>query len=91
MILYSLLEFVVLSYVIFLVSSFQDPFLRISRIVEGGGCIPICKTEVVRDNLNPIWRPLSLSMQQFVSKVIFFNKACSVILVDENMKSSIRI
>lgn len=49
--------------------SFQDPFLRISRIVESGGSVPICKTEVVNNNLNPIWKPLTLTMQQFGSKV----------------------
>ncbi|KAK7296167.1 hypothetical protein VNO77_50617 [Canavalia gladiata] len=32
----------------------SDPFLRISRLVEIGGYIPICKTEVINDNLNPI-------------------------------------
>ncbi|KAL0344242.1 UNVERIFIED_CONTAM: protein BONZAI 3 [Sesamum angustifolium] len=46
----------------------SDPFLRISRIVETGGSIPICKTEVVNNNLNPTWKPLCLTMQQFVSK-----------------------
>lgn len=46
----------------------SDPFLRISRIVETGGSVPICKTEVVNNNLNPIWKPLCLSMQQFGSK-----------------------
>ncbi|KAG6598916.1 Protein BONZAI 3, partial [Cucurbita argyrosperma subsp. sororia] len=35
------------------VFSKSDPFLRISRVVESGGSIPICKTEVVKDNLNP--------------------------------------
>ncbi|XP_068341840.1 protein BONZAI 3-like isoform X1 [Pyrus communis] len=49
-------------------SSLQDPFLRISRTVETGGSIPICKTEVVDNNLNPTWKPLCLSMQQFGSK-----------------------
>lgn len=49
---------------------FQDPFLRISRIVETGGPIPICKTEAVNNNLNPIWRPLCLTTQQFVNKVV---------------------
>uniref|UniRef100_A0A6N2LWT5 C2 domain-containing protein n=1 Tax=Salix viminalis TaxID=40686 RepID=A0A6N2LWT5_SALVM len=48
--------------------SLSDPFLRISRMVEGGGYVPICKTEVVNNNLNPVWRPLCLSMQQFGSK-----------------------
>ncbi|KAK0602311.1 hypothetical protein LWI29_032211 [Acer saccharum] len=46
----------------------SDPFLRISRIVESGDSIPICKTEVINDNLNPIWRPITLSMQQCGSK-----------------------
>ncbi|XP_030503781.2 protein BONZAI 3 isoform X1 [Cannabis sativa] len=46
----------------------SDPFLRISRIVESGGSVPICKTEVMDNNLNPIWKPLSLNMQQFGSK-----------------------
>ncbi|KAG6701560.1 hypothetical protein I3842_08G171200 [Carya illinoinensis] len=46
----------------------SDPFIRISRIVESGSSIPICKTEVVNNNLNPTWKPLCLSMQQFGSK-----------------------
>ncbi|XP_049401412.1 protein BONZAI 3 isoform X3 [Solanum stenotomum] len=46
----------------------SDPFLRISRIVETGGSVPICKTEVVDNNLNTIWRPVCLTMQQFVNK-----------------------
>ncbi|XP_059659620.1 protein BONZAI 3-like isoform X1 [Cornus florida] len=46
----------------------SDPFLRISRIVESGITVPICKTEVVNNNLNPIWKPLCLTMQQFGSK-----------------------
>ncbi|KAH9754573.1 protein BONZAI 3 [Citrus sinensis] len=46
----------------------SDPFLRISRIVESGNSVPIYKTEVINNNLNPIWRPITLSMQQFVSK-----------------------
>lgn len=50
------------------VFSKSDPFLRISRIVEAGGSVPICKTEVVNNNLNPTWKPLSLTMQQFGSK-----------------------
>ncbi|KAL0552075.1 hypothetical protein IC582_011169 [Cucumis melo] len=50
------------------VFSKSDPFLRISRVVETGGSIPICKTEVVKDNLYPVWRPLFLSMQKFGDK-----------------------
>ncbi|KAG8067854.1 hypothetical protein GUJ93_ZPchr0005g15471 [Zizania palustris] len=46
----------------------SDPFLRISRLVETGGAIPICKTEVINDNLNPVWRPITLTSQQFGSK-----------------------
>ncbi|GKC06519.1 protein BONZAI 3 isoform X1, partial [Tanacetum coccineum] len=46
----------------------SDPFLRVSRIVEAGGPIPICKTEVVNNNLNPVWKPLCITMQQYGSK-----------------------
>ncbi|KAL6845034.1 hypothetical protein ACP4OV_025207 [Aristida adscensionis] len=46
----------------------SDPFLRISKLVETTGPIPICKTEAVTDNLNPIWRPITLTSQQFGSK-----------------------
>ncbi|CAI0383687.1 unnamed protein product [Linum tenue] len=48
--------------------SLSDPFLRISRIVESGGSIPICKTEVINNNLNPVWKPQCLTMQQLGSK-----------------------
>ncbi|XP_020204564.1 protein BONZAI 1 isoform X2 [Cajanus cajan] len=50
------------------VFSKSDPFLRISRMVESGGYIPICKTEVINDNLNPKWKPVCLSAQKFASK-----------------------
>ncbi|KAB1994745.1 hypothetical protein ES319_D13G118500v1 [Gossypium barbadense] len=46
----------------------SDPFLRISRLTESGKYVPICKTDVINNNLNPVWRPLYLSMQQFGSK-----------------------
>ncbi|KAJ0079720.1 hypothetical protein Patl1_23443 [Pistacia atlantica] len=46
----------------------SDPFLRISRIVENGDPVPICKTDVISNELNPIWRPVTLSMQQFGNK-----------------------
>ncbi|XP_024978767.1 protein BONZAI 3 isoform X2 [Cynara cardunculus var. scolymus] len=46
----------------------SDPFLRISRIVETGGSVPVCKTEVVHNNLDPVWKPLCLSTQQYGSK-----------------------
>ncbi|CAN1167875.1 Protein BONZAI 3 [Linum perenne] len=48
--------------------SLSDPFLKISRIVESGGSIPICKTDVIHNNLNPAWKPLCLTMQHFASK-----------------------
>ncbi|XP_078158533.1 protein BONZAI 3-like isoform X3 [Carex rostrata] len=46
----------------------SDPFIRISRTVEGGASVPICKTEVINNNLNPVWRPVTLTTQQFYSK-----------------------
>ncbi|XP_037497211.1 protein BONZAI 3 isoform X2 [Jatropha curcas] len=76
------------------VFSLSDPFLRISRVVESGGSIPICKTEVVNDNLNPVWRPLHLSMQQFKSKAnplviecFDFNSSGNHILIGKLQKS----
>ncbi|KAI3860034.1 hypothetical protein MKX03_029903 [Papaver bracteatum] len=45
----------------------SDPFLRLSRTAEGV-TIPISKTEVVENNLNPTWKPLCLTSQQFGSK-----------------------
>ncbi|KAI3968490.1 hypothetical protein MKX01_007800 [Papaver californicum] len=45
----------------------SDPFLRLSRIAEGVN-IAISKTEVVKNNLNPTWRPVCLTSQQFGSK-----------------------
>ncbi|OEL34251.1 Protein BONZAI 3 [Dichanthelium oligosanthes] len=50
------------------VFSKSDPFLRISKLVETAGPIPICKTEVVTNNLNPVWRPITLTSQQYGSK-----------------------
>ncbi|WZZ00380.1 hypothetical protein YC2023_072708 [Brassica napus] len=46
----------------------SDPFLVVSKIVEQGTPIPVSKTEVLKNNLNPIWKPLFLSVQQVGSK-----------------------
>ncbi|XP_076924508.1 protein BONZAI 3-like [Bidens hawaiensis] len=46
----------------------SDPFLRISRVVEIGSPIPICKTEVVNNSLDPVWKPLCIHTQQYVTK-----------------------
>ncbi|XP_030956722.1 protein BONZAI 3-like isoform X1 [Quercus lobata] len=74
----------------------SDPFLRISRIVESGGSVPICKTEVVKDNLNPIWKPLCLSIQQFGSKdnpliieCFDFNNSGNHVLIGKLQKSMV--
>ncbi|XP_051203165.1 protein BONZAI 3 isoform X1 [Lolium perenne] len=48
--------------------SLSDPFLRVSRLSENSAAIPICKTEVVMNNLNPVWRPITLTSQQYSSK-----------------------
>ncbi|PIA32828.1 hypothetical protein AQUCO_04300037v1 [Aquilegia coerulea] len=46
----------------------SDPFLVISKIVESGDPIPVCKTEVKKNDLNPTWKPLCLNIQQVGSK-----------------------
>ncbi|XP_042453755.1 protein BONZAI 3-like [Zingiber officinale] len=50
------------------VFSKSDPFLIISKFVESGISIPIWKSEVINNDLNPVWKPVTLSMQQFLSK-----------------------
>ncbi|KAL4637279.1 hypothetical protein ACB092_03G066600 [Castanea dentata] len=72
----------------------SDPFLRISRIIETGGSVPIFKTEVVNNNLNPIWKPLCLSVQQFGSKdnpliieCFDFNSSGNHVLIGKLQKS----
>ncbi|XBI02407.1 hypothetical protein VPH35_130959 [Triticum aestivum] len=46
----------------------SDPFLRISRSSESPIAIPLCETEVVNNNLKPVWRPIVLTSQQYGSK-----------------------
>ncbi|GAB2289342.1 Protein BONZAI 1 [Dionaea muscipula] len=46
----------------------SDPFLVISKIVESGISIPTCKTEVIKNDLNPTWKPVFLNIQQVGSK-----------------------
>ncbi|KAL0709133.1 hypothetical protein Bca4012_016111 [Brassica carinata] len=46
----------------------SDPFLVISKIVEHGAPVPVSKTEVLKNDANPVWKPVSLSVQQVGSK-----------------------
>ncbi|KAF8008861.1 hypothetical protein BT93_K2494 [Corymbia citriodora subsp. variegata] len=46
----------------------EDPFLVISKIVDSGIPIPVCKTEVIRNDLKPTWKPVFLNIQQVGSK-----------------------
>ncbi|KAK9108616.1 hypothetical protein Syun_024627 [Stephania yunnanensis] len=48
----------------------SDPFLVISKIVESGNPIPVCKTEVKKNDLNPKWNSIFLSIQQIGSEVL---------------------
>ncbi|KAK2365108.1 Protein BONZAI 3 [Trifolium repens] len=72
----------------------SDPFLRISRMVESGGSVPICKTEVIDNNLNPKWKPVCLNFQQFGSKdnplvveCFDFNSSGNHVLIGKLQKS----
>ncbi|PSC75848.1 copine-3 [Micractinium conductrix] len=42
----------------------SDPFVRISKARETGAWVPVLKTEVINNNLNPTWRPFKASMAQ---------------------------
>ncbi|KAF2312795.1 hypothetical protein GH714_040484 [Hevea brasiliensis] len=46
----------------------ENPFLVISKTVESGIPIPVCKTEVLKNDHNPIWKPIFLNIQQVGSK-----------------------
>ncbi|KAG9150858.1 hypothetical protein Leryth_003004 [Lithospermum erythrorhizon] len=50
------------------VFSKSDPFLIISKIVEFGTTIPFAKTEVLKNDHNPMWKPVSLKVQQVGGK-----------------------
>jgi hypothetical protein len=43
--------------------------LVISKVVESGIPIPVCKTEVIKGDLKPTWKPVYLNIQQVGSKV----------------------
>ncbi|XP_025014113.1 protein BONZAI 1 isoform X2 [Ricinus communis] len=45
-----------------------NPFLVISKTVENGNPIPVCRTEVLKNDHNPIWKPIFLNIQQVGSK-----------------------
>ncbi|KAF6169699.1 hypothetical protein GIB67_004091 [Kingdonia uniflora] len=46
----------------------SDPFLLISKTTETGSSIPVCKTDVKKNDLNPTWKPIFLNIQQVGSK-----------------------
>ncbi|KAI5329432.1 PREDICTED: BONZAI [Prunus dulcis] len=46
----------------------SDPFLIISKLTESGTTIPVCKTEVIKNELKPSWKPIYLNIQQVGSK-----------------------
>ncbi|KAK9080585.1 hypothetical protein SSX86_000343 [Deinandra increscens subsp. villosa] len=46
----------------------SDCFLVISKYVESGATIPICRTEVLKNTLRPEWKPVFLNMSQVGSK-----------------------
>ncbi|XP_076939754.1 protein BONZAI 1-like [Bidens hawaiensis] len=46
----------------------SDCFLVISKSLETGATIPICRTEVLKNNLNPVWKPVFLNLSQVGDK-----------------------
>jgi hypothetical protein len=41
----------------------SDPFLVLSKVLESGKFVVVHKTEVVKNNLNPIWKPFSIPVR----------------------------
>ncbi|XP_020681555.1 protein BONZAI 1 isoform X1 [Dendrobium catenatum] len=54
----------------------SDPFLVISRTTEAGPPIPVYKTEVIKNDLNPTWKPVIINLQQVGSKDSPLNIEC---------------
>ncbi|MCD7457860.1 Protein BONZAI 1 [Datura stramonium] len=46
----------------------SDPFLVVSKTTESGIVVPICKTEVIKNDHSPNWKPVFLNIQQIGSK-----------------------
>eukprot|EP00250_Pteridium_aquilinum_P002723 c12946_g1_i1 orf=428-2179(+) len=46
------------------VFSKSDPFLAISKRNEGGSYVPVYKTEVKKNSLNPTWKIIQITLQQ---------------------------
>ncbi|MCO5601399.1 hypothetical protein L7F22_055519 [Adiantum nelumboides] len=42
----------------------SDPYLSISKRNEDGSFTPVFKTEVKKNSLNPIWKPIKITLQQ---------------------------
>ncbi|KAI5080565.1 hypothetical protein GOP47_0003748 [Adiantum capillus-veneris] len=42
----------------------SDPYLSISKRNEDGSYTPVYKTEVKKNSLNPIWKPIKITLQQ---------------------------
>jgi hypothetical protein len=42
----------------------SDPFLVINQVQSGERLVPVVKTEVIKNTLNPVWKPLTIKAQQ---------------------------
>jgi hypothetical protein len=45
----------------------SDGFLIFKRAAEGGSWIAVHKTEVVKNSLNPVWKPITISLTQLAN------------------------
>jgi hypothetical protein len=45
----------------------SDGFLVFKRAAEGGAWIAVHKTEVVKNSLNPVWKPITISLTQLAN------------------------
>ncbi|XP_062168932.1 protein BONZAI 1 isoform X2 [Alnus glutinosa] len=68
----------------------SGPFLVISKVVESGIPIPVCKTEVIKGDLKPTWKPVYLNIQQdspLVIECFNFNSSGKHDLIGKVQKS----
>ena len=56
----------------------SDPFLQVSRIREDGSSVVVWKSEVVENNLNPMWKPASIEVSACV--MVTMTGQCEIVL-----------
>ena len=60
----------------------SDPFMEISRVNQNGGFSKVYRTETVDNNLNPLWKPITIEVSRLCSSD--FNQQLKFDVFDED-------